>query len=134
MVFIIEGHRYSGRFEIEPYSASGTSMVDSEVGRHPENWRRDWFEGKGSVTDSETGVRERFLFNPKGKSQEHVVNLGEGVSRDAIRDYEGVVDLALGLMYESAQKSDKPVPSITPPTLTLDMLSNARLMEPDFVI
>lgn len=134
MDLTIEGHGYLGRFEIKARSARGTDMVDTEVGRHPENWRRDWYDGQGVVTDSQTGVRERFLFNPRGQSQDDIIILGKEVSKEAIRDYKGVVDLALGLMYESAQKSDKPVPSINPSTLTLEMLSDARLMHPEFVI
>ena len=134
MVLVIEGHKYQGRFEIQKRSASGIEMVDTEVGRHPENWRRNWFEGEGSITDNQTGVRERFLFRPKGQSQDYVIILGGGASKTAIRDYKEAIDLALGLMYESVRKSDKPVPNVPLPVLSLEMLSNEKLLQPNYSI
>ena len=133
MVLEIEGHKYHGRFEIRAMSDSGTEMVDTEVGMHPQGWRRDWFEGKGTIINNQTGIRERFLFSPKGQSQDYVIIL-EGVSETAIRDYKGAVDLALDLMYESARKSDRPVPKVTLPALSLEMLSDKKLLQPDCII
>jgi len=119
MVLIIGGYRYLGKFEIEDHSASGTDMVDTEVGRHSENWKRSWFEGRGAVTDLRTGIRERFLFCPKGQYEESVILLPEGAHIDRkIRDYSSeAIDKALGSMYESARNSDAVIPTVSLPRL-----------------
>ena len=128
MDLTIEGHKYVGSFEIEAHSIRGTDMVDTEVGQHPESWSESWFKGYGSITNKKTGERERFLFSPNGASEENIIILGDKVNKDKIKDYKCTVDLALGLMYEEANKSDRPVPSLPTKTLSLEMLTHAKLI------
>jgi hypothetical protein len=54
--------------------------------------------------------------------------LGDKVNKDKIKDYKCAVDLTLGSMYEEANKSDRPVPSLTTRTLSLEMLTNEELL------
>lgn len=119
---VCEGNTYQGRFKVEQRVHRWTEEVTSEVGRHPEQMERKWYEGEGVIRDKVTGMTQRFIFMPVGLGEEDIIRTSKHLSRTNSALYKLVVDEALNLMFMQAQTSQEILPRVGPPVLPNELI------------
>lgn len=58
----LRGEKYTGVFDGDKHEVSGTKMVSTEVGIHPESYRHEWYDGAGIVQHLSNGRKYFFTF------------------------------------------------------------------------
>ena len=108
----LRGKKYIGVFNGSKQVISGTEMVSTEVGRHPEPYRHAW-DGAGIVQHLSNGRRYFFTFS-----------IGENHCKSSLK--ETLEELAVNIGGEDSflksisfriRKSEKQIPRISLPEL-----------------
>lgn len=58
----LRGEKYTGVFNGCKHEVSGTRMASTEIGKHPESYRHEWYDGAGILQYLSNGKRHFFIF------------------------------------------------------------------------